>query len=301
MTLAISIILLSLLLLCLLYVFLISPRLPRASMRAFVENCRYYAHRGLHSDTVPENSLPAFQKAVEAGFGIELDVQITSDGVPVVFHDNTLTRMCGSDKGIHDFTLEELEQFVLAGHEDVHIPTFEDVLATVGGKVPLIIEIKAQLPEWPDTVNAVMKLLESYEGPYCIESFNPMVLRKLRREYPSVLRGQLCEYFSVHKKEGHHVSFVLHCGEWFLYNVVARPDFIAYNCHHTKKPPFRLLTFLFPECTYISWTTRKPEEEQTSHLFDAFIFEYYLPSLDTPQDDTDEPLPDTPQDDTKEN
>ena len=144
-----AIILLStLIFLSLLYIFLISPRLPRKSMRLFLTHGKYYAHRGLHSETVPENSLPAFKLAVEHGYGMELDVQITADGVPVVFHDNTLSRMCGIDRGIHDYTLEELEQFALAGHEDIHIPTLASVLELVGGKVPLVVEIKAQLPEW---------------------------------------------------------------------------------------------------------------------------------------------------------
>ena len=271
------------------YIMLISPRMARASMKKFLTHATYFAHRGLHDKDNPENSLPAFALAVEKGFGIELDVQISSDGIPVVFHDDLLKRGTGAEGYVHDYTLEELQAMPLFGREDLSIPTLASVLELVDGKSPLIVEIKASRPEWRETLRGAMKLLEAYEGPYCIESFNPLVLRELRRCCPGVLRGLLCEcYGRSFKKEGKKMPFAFFAGECFWLNAIARPDFIAYNCQHADFFPFRLMTWLFPECTFITWTTRKPEDEKTSRSFEAYIFEDYLPAAPQKEDVNDE-------------
>lgn len=271
------------------YYFMISPRMARRSMKQFLTHQTYFAHRGLHNSDNPENSLPAFALAVEQGFGIELDVQISSDGIPVVFHDDLLKRGTGAEGYVHDYTLEELQAMPLFGREDLSIPTFASVLELVDGKSPLVVEIKASRPEWRETLRGAMKLLEKYEGPYCIESFNPLVLRELRRSCPGVLRGQLCECYSrTFKAAGKKMPFMFFVAQCFLTNTIARPDFIAYNCQHADFFPFRLMTRLFPECTYIAWTTRKPEDEKTSRSFEAFIFEDYLPTAPEKEDVSDE-------------
>lgn len=102
-----------------------------------------YAHRGLWNaaEGVPENSLPAFARAAEQGYAIELDIQITKDGRIVVFHDDTMKRMCGNEGKISDYTYEELQQFHL-GDSTEKIPLLREVLQTVDGRVPLLIEIK---------------------------------------------------------------------------------------------------------------------------------------------------------------
>lgn len=260
------------------YLFMMSPRLPGKAMAGFLQKQTYFAHRGLHDDVDPENSLPAFRKAVEAGFGIELDVQITKDGIPVVFHDDTLKRGCGVDAGIYDYTLAELQTLPLFGRADLSVPTLADVLQTVGGKVPLIVEIKAGLPEWRETVREAMKLLSAYEGDYCVESFNPVTLSLLRKEYPSVIRGQLCEHYGKEfKAQGKKMPLSYAMAQLFCTNLIARPDFVAYNCQHAYFFPYRLLCRLFPKCAYIAWTTRTPEHEKLSR-FDAYIFENYIPN-----------------------
>lgn len=261
--------------LVLLWLFATRPRLSRNGMRELIRDHRYFAHRGLHDETIPENSLEAFARAADAGYGIELDVQITADGVPVIFHDDWLDRMCGCKGGIRDFTLAELQALPLGGRDDVHIPTFEDVLKTVGGRVPLIVEIKAGLPEWPETLKAAVALLDVYDGPYCIESFNPLVLRWLRHHRPAVLRGQLCARYRAWKIKR---SFAQVLAEWFLTNFLARPDFIAYDFHHVHTLPFRLVSHVFPECVYAAWTPASPEDEEAAgRVFDVMIFEHYLP------------------------
>ena len=129
------------LLLFLLYMILIMPRLHKPDCSALLH--QYYAHRGLHDleAGVPENSMKAFRLAIEKGFGMEMDVQLSKDGIPVVFHDATLTRMCGVEKRVNELTLAELKQLSLAWTQE-RIPTFQEFLTLVNGQVPLIIEIK---------------------------------------------------------------------------------------------------------------------------------------------------------------
>lgn len=145
MIIALIVILSLLLILAILYMIAIAPA-RRPLGEPFVST--KYAHRGLHDKELPENSLAAFGAAVDRGFGIELDVRLTKDGVLVVFHDDTLTRMCGVDKRVSELTLDEIKELKLAGSE-YGVPTLEEFLDCVGGKVPLLIELKgAQVRGW---------------------------------------------------------------------------------------------------------------------------------------------------------
>ena len=128
-------------------VLFIFALLPRRTMRL---SCRQFcgllfAHRGLWSgrERIPENSLPAFRRAVAAGYAIELDVQLTKDGQAVIFHDNTLHRMCGVQGNVHDYTFLELQQFSLDNTKE-KIPLLSQVLQLVNGQVPLLIELKTR-------------------------------------------------------------------------------------------------------------------------------------------------------------
>lgn len=116
----------------------------KARMQAFER--QYIAHRGFHDNRseCPENSLPAFERAIQMGYGIELDVQLTKDGVPVVFHDWDLKRAAGVDRKIRDCTFEELQSYRLFGSSQT-IPAFETVLELADGRTPLIIELKAEI------------------------------------------------------------------------------------------------------------------------------------------------------------
>ena len=150
------------------YISLILPRLvDRADMSGLDVD---YAHRGLHGGDVPENSLAAFEKAAEKRYGIELDVQLTKDGVPVVFHDDSLLRVCGVDRLLRDCELSELRQFRLSGSEKETIPTFAEVLELVDGRVPLLVELKTGSA---GLVRAVVPMLDEYNGSFCVESFDP--------------------------------------------------------------------------------------------------------------------------------
>ena len=156
-----------------------------------------FAHRGF-SGLYPENTMIAFQKAVECEGcdGIELDVQLTRDRIPVVFHDETLERVCGVKGKVRDYTLEELSHFSLYTSGE-HIPTFEDVLKLVDGKVPLIIEMKVEYFDLR-VCRAADQLLQKYKGVYCIESFNPLLRNNLTQKLPCLFLNQnICIYKSI--------------------------------------------------------------------------------------------------------
>lgn len=155
-----------------LYLLMIMPAmLGRPDMEPFKR--WLYAHRGLHdnSSDAPENSLRAFKRAVEAGYGIELDIQLSKDKKPVVFHDFTLERICGRPGKVCDYTYEELRRFKLCD-SDEGIPSFADVLKLVDGRVPLIVELKIEHTDL-SLCPIADKLLRQYSGRYCIESFHP--------------------------------------------------------------------------------------------------------------------------------
>ena len=156
-------------------------------------------------------------------------IQITKDGRIVVFHDDTMKRMCGNEGKISDYTYEELQQFHL-GDSTEKIPLLREVLQTVDGRVPLLIEIK--MPGLSTAVCAgFQKEMEGYTGMFCMESFNSLALRWCRRHMPQTLRGQLSGRFSKDDK----VHLILRImARHLMLNFIGKPDFIAYD-HYRKK------------------------------------------------------------------
>lgn len=258
-----------------LYLLLLMPRmLHRPDKTAFMNVL--YAHRGLHDNAgeAPENSMAAFRKAVEAGYGIELDVQLTKDKVAVVFHDFTLKRMCGAEGKVSDYTYEELQQFSLASSEE-KIPKFTDFLALVNGRVPLIIEYKIAGGN-TEVCSVADEILQGYKGLYCIESFNPLGVRWYRKHRPEIIRGQLADNFikSGEKEFSVFLYFALH---HLLFNFITKPDFIAYN-HHNYRDLSRLLCRHMFGCLSVAWTIKsKRELEERKGDFDLFIFDSFVP------------------------
>lgn len=268
-----GIILICVLVLVVLYFLMIMPRvLGKPDMTPL--KGWLYAHRGLHDNKTdaPENSLRAFDRAAEAGFGIELDIQMTKDRVPVVFHDYTLKRICGAEGKVCDYTYEELQQFRLCD-SDQTIPKFEEVLKLVDGKVPLIVELKI---EALDTAicSAGDRLLSDYKGVYCIESFNPLGVFWYRRHRKNVVRGQLSEAFL---KEKEYTGFLYFLLQNLLFNFLTKPDFIAYNKKHPRVISRRICRGLYRN-TAAAWTIKSREElEAAKKDFDIFIFDSFLP------------------------
>jgi glycerophosphoryl diester phosphodiesterase len=263
-----------LLILIALVLFLIAPAkaLPEQK-KAFYK--RNFAHRGLYTQdqSVPENSMEAFRAAVAAGYGIELDIRLTKDGQVVVFHDDTLARVCGIEGRVDDYTLEELRGFALYG-TDQRIPLFTEVLHLVDGRVPLIVELKngpwnAQLCE------KAWAILLQYTGAFCVESFDPRIVAWWKKHARQVLRGQLSSnYRDLRKHQGAVISFAL---SRLLTNVLARPHFVAYSKHRTSH--------LAKLCVQMGAMpvvfTARPEDDtdKLQRENEAVIFEYYTPRI----------------------
>lgn len=234
-----------------------------------------YAHRGLHDNEhgIPENSMAAFQRAVDKGYGIELDVHLTADNRLVVFHDDTLTRMCGINKKISGFLYSYLQQLRLLGTGE-GIPLFKDVLALVDGKVPLIIELKVDGSNQNLLCPLVWQLLSGYKGSYCIESFHPFVLQWFKRHQPQVVRGQLsCNFF----KENPHCDIVLFLMSNLMTNFFTHPDFIAYKYLDLKNPAVIYNRKLFRIMTVVWTIPGKPTYDRFKGKVDAMIFEGFEP------------------------
>ena len=253
--------------------FLVAPAHATKEMKAPFAD-RYYAHRGLHKKdkSVPENSLAAFQAAVDAGYGIELDVHLTADDQIVVFHDDRLKRICGVEGRTDDLTLAELKALRLFGTEHT-IPTLDEALAVLDGKVPLILEIKRGVKPKRNALlcKKVYDRLQSYNGPVCIESFDPAVVAWWRFHAPKVLRGQLSQPTAMYKKGSSKVTGFL-CGN-LLTNALARPHFIAY-CIGKKSLPVQLCEHM--GAIRACWTSRAWEHEKGN---DMVIFEHYRPTI----------------------
>ena len=255
--------------LLLLYLFLIAPKKSK-EMKKFKNVL--YAHRGLHNDERAENSMSAFRAAVEYGYGIELDIRLSKDGKLVVFHDDTLDRVCGREGRVVDFTADELATFKLCGTDD-GIPLFSDVLSMVDGKVKLLVEIKEH-PGDSSVSKAACLMLKEYKGEYIVESFNPISLAVVKKEMPEVMRGILSHRYYEYEKSRKPLYFLL---QSLMLNFICRPAFIAYDHRHAGGFGLRLVRFLFRVPT-LAWTVRSPEDEAKARKngFDSVIFENYL-------------------------
>ena len=259
-----------LILLFAIYLFMICPRVfHKPDISAFYGV--HYAHRGLfdNQSNAPENSLNAIRRAVEAGYGIEFDVQLTKDDIPVVFHDASLKRVCGVDGKVWEYTYEELQKIKLAD-SDQTIPTFEEVLKVVNGKAPLIIEYKM---DRVDTKVCELgdKILSNYKGVYCIESFHPFAVQWYRKNRPNVVRGQLSENYARSGRK----DLYLRVMTYLLTNFLTRPDFIAY-CHKDADNLSRRFCKIMGALS-VTWTIKSQEQyEKAKNHFDLFIFDSFI-------------------------
>ena len=257
-----------LLVLAIVYLFMIKPAsIQRAAIEQYGGK---FAHRGLWDAEAPENSLAAFQKAVDAGYGIEFDIHKTRDGQVVVFHDDTLDRMCGVEGKIEDKTLDELRKLRLLGTEQ-GLPTLEEMLALVNGRVPLLVELKGAALD-TSLCPLANEILSAYKGKYMIESFNPMLVRWYRKNRPDIVRGQL--FCNLLREKGGNKLF------YFLItilatNVLARPHFLARGLDSAHNPAFVLCKRLFRTPTYV-WTVREPGQIPQDAR-DGMIFERFIP------------------------
>lgn len=236
-----------------------------------------YAHRGFHDKPrIPENSIPAFRRAVQCGFGAELDVHLMKDGHLAVIHDASLLRTAGADVEIEDLTAEDLANYTLEGTEH-HIPLLEEVLPIFAGKAPLIIELKAERGNADALTAAACALLDKYKGKYMVESFDPRCLMWLWHNRPQVLRGQLSENFLRHG-DGANLPGA---ARWVLGNLLmnswTRPDFIAYRFEDRSSLSLKLCRGVY-RAQEASWTIRDRADMDAAEAAGCLvIFERFDP------------------------
>ena len=219
-----------------------------------------YAHRGLHGEGRPENSMAAFRAALEGGYGIELDIHLLKDGSLAVIHDSSLKRTTGREGRIEDLTTEELPNYRLEGTEET-IPTFRELLDLYDGKAPLIVELKPVDGNHAALAEAACSMLEGYRGVYCMESFDPRCVFWLKKNRPRIIRGQLSENFL---KSDQKMSWPLRfCLTYILGNFFTQPDFIAYKFADRKNVSAILCRRLYG-VQGVTWTLKTREDYDTA-------------------------------------
>lgn len=230
----------------------------------------FVAHRGLFNNVdIPENSIPAFEKARENNFGIEMDVQMSSDGVLVVFHDDELTRMTGAEGLVCEKTFEQLRELRLLD-TDCQIPTFEEFLQAAGG-VNLIVELKTH-KYIGEMEQKVVDALANYNGNYCIESFNPYIVRWFKVHAPHIIRGQLSTSYKNSK-----MAWWKKC---LLRNLCLckwnGSQFIAYDTDTIAS--VKAVARFGKKIPIVCWTIRSQEQyENLKDKFDNIIFDSFVP------------------------
>lgn len=243
---------------------------------AWEELRRYrYAHRGLHDKQhgVPENSLLAFRRAAEQGYGAELDIHLTADGKLAVIHDDSLLRTAGVDVKASSLTAQQLSQYRLEGTEE-RIPMLDEVLPLFEGKGPLIVELKVE-GNAGKLAQAACEVLDRYQVKYCIESFHPKALLWLKRNRPDICRGQLSQNFLKDRSGLPWLAAAVMTNVWT--NLVTCPDFVAYRWKDRRVPSLRVATKLW-RGQEVSWTIRSAEEmHQVERDGCLSIFEQFHP------------------------
>ena len=221
-----------------------------------IKNNNIIAHRGIFDNiNTPENSLKAFQKALQKNIPIELDIQPTKDNTLVVFHDYNLNRMTGKNKLLQDSTYNELKELNLLNTKE-KIPTLKEVLELINDKVLLDIEIK-NTKDISNTCDLLMTELTNYSN-YMLKSFHPGIVHYLKKNYPSTTVGYLLGDKKVYRKPLHYLFFSNPVMISYIH-----PDFLAISKKLWSKKKYQKLQRKYP--IYI-WTIRKKEEFTNSSL-----------------------------------
>lgn len=224
-----------------------------------------FAHRGLHGLGAPENAPSAFAAAIARGLGIECDVQRAGDGQAVVFHDRDLDRLTAESGPVGRRSAAQLGEIALLGGEGDHIPTLGQVLAQVGGQVPLLIEIKSARDRRVAALClAVRRALEGYRGRHAVMSFDPRVSRWFRIHSPGTVRGLV---MTEENAKTFRDQIGRHLALWH-----ARPDFLAYD---VRDLPSRFAAGQRARgLPLATWTVRSAESrERAAEYADAPIAE----------------------------
>ncbi|NOD48796.1 MULTISPECIES: glycerophosphodiester phosphodiesterase family protein [unclassified Ruegeria] len=248
------------------------PPLPNAFLQVPI------AHRALHdiSDNRPENSRAAIQAAIDAGYGIEIDLQLTSDDRAMVFHDYDMARLTGQPGPIRQVSAAAASGATLLYGDD-GIPTLDDVLEMVAGRVPLLIELKDQDGAMGANVGALerdtVRALLGYDGPVALMSFNPNSVAELARLAPHLPRGiTTCAYEPSVELLPQDICDNLR-GIPDFYRVGA--SFISHEAADLSRP--RVAELKARGVPILCWTVRSPEQEaEARKVADNVTFEGYL-------------------------
>jgi glycerophosphoryl diester phosphodiesterase len=239
---------------------------------------RPVAHRGLHdaANGVIENTASAFRAAIEAGFAIETDLQITADGEAVVHHDFALGRLTLGSRQLAAMTAAGLREVPFKGTAD-RIMTFAEFLAFVAGRTPLLIELKSRFDGDLRLVTRAAELLESYRGPAALMSFDAALIAHLRAIAPALTRGIVAERYyedsewrSLDAAQKRSLAFLTHAFR-------TRPHFVAY--HVTDLPALGpwVARHIFRR-PLLTWTVRTAEQRSRAERYaDQMIFEGFRP------------------------
>lgn len=239
-----------------------------------------YAHRGLHDRRagIPENSLAAFRRAIEHGFGAELDVHLLSDGSLAVFHDSALYRMTGRKGVLEELSAERLSSYRLDDTQE-RIPRLCDVLEQYEGTgLPLLVELKSYRGNHRALAARAVAELDQFRVPYLIESFDPRCLLWLRRFRPDIVRGQLAQDFLRTPVDASGMGGAMdRLLTSMAFNAATRPDFIAFRFDHRDARVLRRVK----RCKGLAlfyWTIRSREDMDTAEAEGAqVIFEGFIP------------------------
>ena len=230
--------------------------------------CKYkIAHRGLHNQEYPENSLGAFENACNLGFAIELDVHTLADGTVVVFHDQNTLRMCGIDRDIGQLTKEDLPKFKLLKSKYT-IPLLNQVLDLVNGRVPVMIELKPSSRK-EKLEQKTYDIIKNYKGEIAVKSFNPFSIIWFKKHANHIPRGLLSSFFEHDNLPWIYKTIL----KKLLFFRICKPDFISYN---VKNIPNKYVKS--KKVPVITWTvTSKDLENKIKKYVDSIVFEGYIP------------------------
>jgi glycerophosphoryl diester phosphodiesterase len=237
---------------------------------------RPIAHRGLHNSSGRvENTIAAFEAAIERNFAIECDVMLCADETVIVFHDNRLDRMTTATGDVHAYTFAELKQTSLRASNE-RIPSLNELLKVVAGKVPLFVELKTPWPRKTPLARRVAETLNGYQGCTAVMSFDPRLLMQMRKYAPHLPRGMVADHFD--RDDWPELPTITRFGSRHMLGTpFVSPSFIAYNVLSLPAPAPSILRSVFKLPTF-AWTVRTQDEHiHALRHADQIIFEDYDP------------------------
>jgi glycerophosphoryl diester phosphodiesterase len=236
------------------------------------------AHRGYHDreDGRIENTIPAAEAAIARGFAIECDLQLTKDDVAIVFHDDTLDRLTEATGPVKARTLAELKAIPLRG-TGARIPTLDELLAAIGGRVPVFAEFKSGFDGNRRLEQIAAPRLAAHAGPLAVMSFDPDSVLALKKLAPALPRGMVADSFA--DEEWKTIPPLRRLALRHLAAApLVKPSFIAYGVHDLPADAPLLLRHL--GTPLLTWTVRAEADRATARRYaDQIIFEGFDPGI----------------------